>query len=115
MGLKEHKRHSKHVTSTRRWQAIRQAVLERDNWQCVKCGERRRLECDHILPVKTHPELSFDPANIQALCGPCHTRKTRIEIGHKPLPKPRQDWRDSVLLLEREGKQTTEHKEKTHA
>jgi 5-methylcytosine-specific restriction protein A len=114
MGLKEYKRHSKHVTSTRRWQSVRHAVLERDNWACVKCGEQKRLEVDHILPVRDNPELSFDPANCQVLCGPCHTRKTRIEIGHKPLSKPRQDWRDSVHTLERAGK-PNEHKENTHA
>jgi len=109
--MKEHFRHSKRVTSTKRWQAVRHAVLERDEWACVKCGERRRLEVDHVLPVRTHPELSFDPANCQALCGPCHTKKTRIECGHKPTPPDRQAWRDSVNALMREGKNTTEHKE----
>jgi 5-methylcytosine-specific restriction endonuclease McrA len=98
MGLKEHQRHSKTVTSTRRWQTVRHAVLERDGWKCVECGGR--LEVDHIKPVRSNPELSFDPGNCQALCGPCHTRKTRIEIGHKPMSKPRQDWRKSVSELE---------------
>jgi 5-methylcytosine-specific restriction endonuclease McrA len=116
VGVKQdHKRYSKHVTKTRRWQAVRHAVLERDGWACVDCGERRRLEVDHRQPVRTAPELSFDPANCQTLCGPCHSRKTRIEIGHAPLPKPRQDWRDSVQTLMREGKQTTEHEENNDA
>jgi 5-methylcytosine-specific restriction enzyme A len=113
--MKDHFRHSKRVTSTRRWQSVRHAVLERDGWACVVCGDQRRLEVDHIKPVRTHPALAFNPANCQALCGPCHTRKTRIEIGIKPLSKPRQDWRDNVLTLEREGKEATEHKENTHA
>ena len=115
MGLKDHFRHSKAVTSTRRWQSVRHAVLERDGWACVACGERRRLEVDHIKPVRTHPELAFNPANCQAICGKCHTRKTRIEIGHKPLSKPRQEWRDNVQALEREGTKPTEHKGNTHA
>jgi 5-methylcytosine-specific restriction enzyme A len=115
MGMKEHFRHSKRVTSTRRWQSVRHAVVERDGWACVVCGEQRRLEVDHVLPVRTHPELAFDPANLQVLCGPHHTRKTRIEIGHKPLSKPRQEWRDHVLTLEREGNKPNEHRRKSHA
>ena len=97
---KEYARHSKRVTATRRWQVLRHAVLERDGWTCAcGCGERRRLEVDHILPVKTHPELAFDPANLQALAPACHTKKTRIECGHKPLDPKRQAWRDAVADL----------------
>jgi 5-methylcytosine-specific restriction protein A len=112
---KDHVRHSKRVTSTKRWQAIRHAVLERDGWACVKCGDRRRLECDHIKPVRTHPALAFDPGNVQCLCASCHTKKTRIECGFKPTPPDRQKWRDSVNALMREGKQTNEHKEQHRA
>ncbi|WP_371170812.1 HNH endonuclease [Aliiroseovarius sp. 2305UL8-7] len=71
-------------------------ALERDEWACVKCGRQDRLECDHIKPVRTHPELSYSLDNLQMLCGTCHARKTRIEVGHKPLSKPRQEWRDFV-------------------
>ena len=90
----EYAAHSKRVTKTKRWKALRLEVLRRDDWQCVRCPERRRLEVDHILPVKTHPELAFDMSNLQTLCGPCHARKTRIEVGHKPLSPERQKWRD---------------------
>ncbi|RWR14313.1 HNH endonuclease [Paenirhodobacter populi] len=96
---KEHARHSKHVTSTRRWQVLRQQILERDGWKCRCCGERRRLEIDHIKSVRTHPELSFDPRNLQALCGACHTRKTRIECGHKEKSPERKAWADAVADL----------------
>lgn len=81
-------------------------ALDRDGWQCVQCGERRRLECDHILPVRTHPELSYSLGNLQILCAICHSRKTRIEVGHKPLPPKRQEWRD--LLLSMKGKQNAD-------
>ena len=97
---KEHMRHSKRVTSTARWRVLRQAILERDGWTCAcGCGERRRLEVDHIQPVRTHPELAFDPANLQALAPACHTRKTRLECGHKEKSPARKAWADAVAAL----------------
>ena len=65
---REHHRHSKKVTRTKRWQALRAEILERDGYRCQDCGCGGRLEVDHIKPVRTHPELSYDPGNLQALC-----------------------------------------------
>lgn len=96
---REYARHSRRVTSTARWQVLRQAILERDGWKCRCCGSLRRLEIDHIKPVRTHPELSYTPANLQALCGPCHTRKTRIECGHKEKSPARKAWAEAVADL----------------
>lgn len=94
MGLmKEYRRFSRHVTRGPRWKALRMQALERDGWQCVQCGTRRRLEVDHVQPVRTHPELAYSLSNLQCLCGRCHSRKTRIEVGMKPLPPERQRWR----------------------
>jgi 5-methylcytosine-specific restriction protein A len=90
------RRYSKAVTRTRRWQVLRMAVLERDGWQCVDCGTRKRLEVDHIKPVRSHPHLSFAPSNLAVRCRVCHARKTRVEIGHKPTSPERQEWRDLV-------------------
>uniref|UniRef100_UPI0035C78DE3 HNH endonuclease n=1 Tax=Palleronia sp. TaxID=1940284 RepID=UPI0035C78DE3 len=79
------RRYSRPVLKTRRWQVLRHEILERDGWTCTcGCGRRDRLEVDHVRPVRTHPELAFDPANLQTLAAPCHTAKTRIECGHKP-------------------------------
>lgn len=102
---KEWKRHSARVTRGPRWKALRMQALDRDGWACVRCGERRRLECDHVLPVRTHPHLSYTLSNVQILCGKCHSAKTRIEVGHVPLSKPRQAWRDLL-----KNQQTPEQK-----
>lgn len=99
---KEFARHSRPVLKTRRWQVLRQIILERDGWTCAcGCGERRRLEVDHILPVRTHPHLAFDPANLQALAASCHTKKTRIECGYPaPIRSPERDaWGQAVADL----------------
>lgn len=96
MGMKDHFRHSKKVTRGRRWQVLRMAMLERDGFACVDCGSMRRLEVDHVKPVRTHPELSFSPANLAVRCARCHARKTRVEIGLKPVSPERQAWRELV-------------------
>lgn len=93
---KEFAAHSRRITRQPRWKAIRLQVLERDDWRCVQCGAHHRLEVDHILPVKTHPELAWDRGNLQVLCARCHSRKTRIEIGlGRPDPK-RDAWKSLV-------------------
>lgn len=102
-GLKDYRRHSAKVCRGPRWKALRMQALERDGWQCVECGSRRRLECDHIEPVRDRPDLAYVLSNLQILCGRCHARKTRIEVGHKALTPKRQQWRN--LLLSMKGKQ----------
>ena len=86
--------HSAKVCRSPRWKALRLAALERDGWRCVECGERRGLEVDHVLPVRDRPDLSYSLGNLQCLCGRCHARKTRLEVGHVALPPARQAWRD---------------------
>ncbi|MDM7255199.1 MAG: HNH endonuclease [Paracoccus sp. (in: a-proteobacteria)] len=98
--MKDYPRYSKRITRTRRWQTVRHAALERDGWACVDCGSRKRLEVDHVLPVRTHPELAFDLGNTATRCSSCHTRKTRIECGHPPPNPKRQQWQQSVSSLE---------------
>lgn len=92
----EYKRWSKRVTSTVRWRILRAAMLERDGWKCVECSRTGRLEIDHILPVRTHPHLAYEPKNLQSLCISCHTKKTRIECGGKEKSPDRKDW-DKVV------------------
>ena len=107
MGVRdEHRRHSRHITRGNRWKALRMATLERDGFACKECGARGRLEVDHILPVRTHPALAWKPANLQALCPSCHTRKTRIECGHPPPDPKRTAWQQAVqdLSTSKKGK-----------
>lgn len=101
MALKDHFRHSAKITRTQRWKALRLKALERDDWRCVQCGERRGLEVDHIEAVRTRPDLAWEIDNLQCLCGRCHARKTRIEIGlGRPNPA-REAWNTLVRELDR--------------
>lgn len=111
---KEYRRWSRPVLKSKRWQVFRQIILERDGWQCRCCGSRRRLEVDHIVPVRNAPDRAFDPTNTQVLCGPCHGRKTMKEVGFKPheVNPKRQAWREAVADLAAET--ATQQKDKNH-
>ncbi len=101
MGMR-YTRHSQAVIKSRRWKNLRMIVLRRDGFACVECGARGRLEVDHVEPVRTHPELSFEVTNLQALCPACHTRKTRIECGHSAPDPKRAAWRNLVQAMEKQ-------------
>ena len=63
---------------------LKQAVLERDGYQCRNCGclvVSETSHIDHIKPV--HKFASFEQANtlgnMQTLCLYCHKQKSRLE------------------------------------
>jgi 5-methylcytosine-specific restriction endonuclease McrA len=53
--------------------ALRRAVYERDDYRCVKCGERFDIACDHIIPVVLDGETTLE--NLRVLCRPCNSAK----------------------------------------
>jgi len=101
MGVKRraYANHSAQVCRSKRWPALRLAAKRRDGFKCVSCGAAGPLEVDHIKPVRSHPELSFELSNLQSLCCRCHSRKTRIEIGLAEIDPKRQAWRDLVRAI----------------
>lgn len=48
------------------------AVLERDKYQCIWCGNKKNLHADHIRPFARFPELRFAIDNGRTLCEDCH-------------------------------------------
>ncbi len=52
---------------------LRWEIFERDNFTCKRCGSRRRLAIDHIVPVMRGG--MNDPANLQTLCKSCNSAK----------------------------------------
>lgn len=65
------------------WHRLRDAVLQRDNYECQECKRNGKLttrhddilEVDHIKTVEEHPELATDMNNMQVLCKSCHNKK----------------------------------------
>jgi 5-methylcytosine-specific restriction protein A len=60
------------------WAALRAACLVRDGWTCQACGAPA-TDADHIVPRSAGG--TDDLANLQALCGPCHHRRTGQMFG----------------------------------
>jgi thymidylate synthase (FAD) len=58
--------------------SIRSLKLIDYNYSCSMCGSSQRLELDHIKPVYSNPELSYEYDNIQVLCNSCHNEKHKI-------------------------------------
>jgi hypothetical protein len=52
---------------------LRWAIFERDGYQCVRCGSRRDLTVDHVVPV-SRGGLNA-PDNLRTLCRRCNSSK----------------------------------------
>lgn len=65
------------------WRKIRKKIVERDNFECVKCkrqgkvttNDTDRLIVDHIVELKDRPDLRLEPSNLQTLCHYHHELK----------------------------------------
>lgn len=78
--------HKKPIPAELRWQ-----IWERDNFTCRKCGVRRHLSIDHIVPEMLGGQTV--EGNLQTLCWPCNRAKGTIDprkpikqAPAKPLP-----------------------------
>ena len=107
MGLRKYDRHGAAVYRSPRWKWVRLAAKRRDGFKCVQCGAAGRLEVDHIQPVRTHPELSYELTNLQTLCPGCHSKKTRVEVGLDEIDPRRRAWIDCVHELSKPRKENS--------
>jgi 5-methylcytosine-specific restriction protein A len=69
-----------------RWQVARERFLSREeNLFCKRCeAEGKTIAAtivDHVVPHRGNRTLFWDETNWQALCKPCHDRKTATEDG----------------------------------
>lgn len=54
-------------------ETTRNAIFERDGWQCLHCGSQESLTLDHIIPFSRGGTTSDD--NLQTLCRSCNSKK----------------------------------------
>ena len=57
---------------------LRQMVLKRDRYKCVKCETTEELHCHHIYPVTIEPIESADIDNCITLCVECHKKVHKL-------------------------------------
>ncbi len=56
--------------------AVRKIVFERDEYECVCCGSRRKLEPDHIISYQIEQAMDDHPNLYQTLCKTCNIEKS---------------------------------------
>lgn len=66
----------------------RKAVFARDEAKCIQCGSADRPQADHVLSVRSRPDLRLCIENGRVLCTPCH--KTTATFGAKQLKGTRR-------------------------
>ena len=56
----------------------RRAILERDNFTCVLCGEKQvnLLQAAHIKPREKYPDEQYELTNGRTLCLKCHSEES---------------------------------------
>lgn len=68
---------------SKKWQALRQTVLRRDNYLCQYCLVHGLVTegktVDHVVAIEIDPTLKESPENLATICRDCHRIKTRLE------------------------------------
>lgn len=63
--------------------ALRWQIWERDDFRCLKCGIRRDLTVDHIVPWQSGGD-KYDTENLQTLCRSCNSLKRSHTVSYRP-------------------------------
>lgn len=50
----------------------RQQVYQRDNYKCIKCGGKEKINAHHLYSWKYYPDLRYEVSNGITLCEKCH-------------------------------------------
>lgn len=61
---------------------VRNRVLKRDGYKCVRCGSPEELTMDHVHPVRLGATMT-NKWNIRTLCWPCHKARNRGEWNYQ--------------------------------
>jgi len=53
---------------------LRELVFRRDNYECQRCGSKKKLQCHHFEGVNVNPIMSADTDMCITLCKDCHKK-----------------------------------------
>ena len=67
----------KHPTSTdrKRWNKLRQKMLDAAGYRCRICHRPGKMELDHIIPIRQGGRW-WSKRNLQIICKNCHFTKS---------------------------------------
>ena len=91
----------KEIYSTRRWRRIRGDILERDGWQCTKCGQAKPdflLEVHHVKPIREGGDY-WEYENLATLCRACHRAAHNHNAGNSSQDTRRNTWNQLIADL----------------
>jgi 5-methylcytosine-specific restriction endonuclease McrA len=57
-----------------RWYDKRIIILERDGYECTKCGAKHDLQIHHILYIWGFKPWEYRDEHLRTLCSSCHSR-----------------------------------------
>ena len=77
--------HQVKMKQRKRWQRVRQRVLNRDGWRCKRCGLRGRLEIHHVTPLHLGGD-GYALDNLETLCRGCHVIISAADNRRKLTP-----------------------------
>lgn len=72
-------REDQNFYKTGRWRVLRFELIKLSRGLCEACGngpkQGKAVHVDHIKPRYSHPELEYEPSNLQLLCEECNLGK----------------------------------------
>lgn len=74
---------------SKEWKTLSRKIRIRDK-HCLRCGSKKRLCGDHIIPRRLRPDLELSEYNIQTLCWVCNDFKSNnyiVSFLQKPSKK----------------------------
>lgn len=73
------------------WHDVRLQILDRDGWECTKCGMElgAHAQIDHVVPVADGGSM-WGRDNMQSLCAECHMSKTTDDLRRRTAERRRR-------------------------
>jgi 5-methylcytosine-specific restriction endonuclease McrA len=89
---------------SKKWRALRLIILARDGYTCHYCGLPANT-VDHVVPVKSNPDLAMNLENCVAACRSCNSAKgsrsegSFLHRGFTPPVFPDSSLSDTVRVV----------------
>jgi hypothetical protein len=66
---------------TNEWKDFRNKIFKRDNFECLKCGAKSKLQCHHTYYVVGWKLWEYPDESMETLCEFCHNEFHKTKKG----------------------------------